>query len=511
MARQPFDASRVPGRTTRDDAPLTVSRLAGLIQNALAWALPRTVRVVGEVSNARARTHLYFALKDADAVVNCVIFAPTLRRLRVRPSDGDEVVLEGRIDFYAPQGRVSLVVTRVSPVGAGALDVAFRRLCAELRELGWFDDARKRTPPLLPRRVAVVTSGTGAALQDVLDTLRQRCPAVDVLVLDVLVQGERAAPDIVRALRWVAAMHEAHRIDAVLLTRGGGSLEDLWAFNDRRVAQAVLESPVPVVAGVGHETDTTIAELVADVRAATPTQAAVRVCPDRSALLEQVGAHSSRLGRGLARRLVEARAEARATARHLAQAERALLHAERARLERMSRRLSAVSPTRRLAARRERLSNVRQRLGSALRHRMARIDLERPAAGLERATAGVIRRRHERLSNARQRLQAALRNRVVRVDLKRPEAGLERAAAGATRRRRERLEWLSRRLEAVSPVRVLARGYSVTLGPDGKAVRRADALRPDDVVTTRLASGRVVSRVTGVNAERGDGRSEADE
>jgi len=454
MARRPFDPARMSGaRRAPKPSTLTVGQLAGMVSDALSAGLPETVRVVGEVSGLRSRTHLYFTLKDADAVVNCVLFASTARRLPFQPEDGREVIASGRVEFYAPFGRVSLVVQGLEPVGAGALDVAFRKLCAELRELGWFDEARKRPLPLFPRRLAIVTSGTGAALQDVLDTVRRRAPFLRVSLVDVRVQGEGAAREVERAVRWLGARHASLGIDVVLVTRGGGSTEDLWAFNDRALAESILHCEVPVVAAIGHETDTTIAELVADVRAATPTQAAMRIAPDRQALLEQLGAWRSRLSSLLARRLREERRHLDATARHLIQAQRSLVSARESRLERVARRLGAASPSRRLARRRERLSAVRERLPAALRGRLASVSLDWQASQLERS------------------------------------------AGAALARRRDRLEQLVRRLEGVSPMRVLGRGYSVTLGADGRAVRDASTLSADDVLRTRLAKGSVESRV----------------
>ncbi|HVZ93264.1 MAG TPA: exodeoxyribonuclease VII large subunit, partial [Phycisphaerales bacterium] len=289
---------------------ISVSELASRIEGALAKGFPDRVRVVGEISNLRKQTHLYFNLKDPDggddskhgAVISCVMFAKDASGVRFTPADGAKVVITGRIAFFAKQGRTQLYVEAMEPMGLGALEQRFRALSEELKKLGYFEPERKRALPVFPRRVAVVTSRTGAALQDVLSTMKRRCAAVDVAVVDVRVQGDGAAPSIVRALDWLSREHERLGVDAVIVTRGGGSIEDLWAFNERAVAEAIVRSSVPVVAAIGHETDVTIAELVADARCATPTQAAMVLTPDRAALGEELLHRRARLVHSMLRR-----------------------------------------------------------------------------------------------------------------------------------------------------------------------------------------------------------------
>ncbi len=302
MSRLPFDPSRVRGAAPARavpprsaDAPLTVTQVAEVISNALSAGVPAGLRVVGEVSNLTRRNHWYFALKDETSVLKCVAWASKARTFGFEAADGMEVVATGTVQYYGPQGQCQLYVDRLEPVGAGALELKFRALCEELRALGYFAPERKRPLPYFPRRIAVITSPTGAAIHDVLDTMKRRCPAVAVLLVPVRVQGAQAAPEIVAALKRVAKIAGRRGIDAVILTRGGGSMEDLWAFNERIVAEALFNSPLPVVAAIGHETDTTIAELVADVRAATPTQAAMMVTPNRSDLSAQLDQLQRRL------------------------------------------------------------------------------------------------------------------------------------------------------------------------------------------------------------------------
>ncbi|MEM9084157.1 MAG: exodeoxyribonuclease VII large subunit, partial [Planctomycetota bacterium] len=299
MTRPLFDPERLRGPDKDSAKPanraMTVTRLSELVESALRDGTPSAVRVIGEVSSINDRTHWYFTLKDESSVVSCVLFRRGKGMRSDKPQIGDEVVVTGRVSYYAPQGRLQLYADAIEPVGAGELDRRFKALCAELRAEGYFDHERKRAIPSFPRRVAVITSRTGAALQDVLDTMRRRCPAVDVLVVDVRVQGDGAARQIGATLNRISKDHASLGVDAVLVTRGGGSMEDLWGFNERPVADAILNCKIPVVAAIGHETDTTVAELVADLRCATPTQAAMRLTPDRDALFQQVNALKARL------------------------------------------------------------------------------------------------------------------------------------------------------------------------------------------------------------------------
>ncbi len=394
-----------------DDAPLTVSALASRIDGALRSAFGGTVRVVGEISGFRDRTHWYFDLKDPNAVVSCVMFASNARKMRFSPSDGLEVVVSGRVEFYAPGGRTTLVVTKVEPVGEGALDAALRKLIEELRAEGYFDPDNKLEIPPMPRAVAVITSRTGAALQDVIDTARRRNPGVVIYTIDVRVQGERAAGEIALAIEGVDAIAEEYGIDTIILTRGGGSLEDLWAFNEREVADAVYDCQTPIIAAIGHETDVTVAELVADARAATPTQAAMHAIPDGAALIEQVTSSARRMRTAMVRRI----------------------------------------------------ERGRDRVESRARHPM----LRDPSAFLREG-----RERVEALGRAMSR--AVRTGMAVRVST---------------------LESRTRELEAISPTRVLDRGYSVTLAPDGSVLRKATDAKAGQELTTVLRDGRVRSVV----------------
>lgn len=455
------DAPKGAPKSDDPDRPLSVSALAGLIDGAIRECTPPSVRVIGEVSGFRDRTHWYFDLKDAGAVVQCVVFASSARRLPFTPEDGQEVVASGRVDYYAKSGKVSLIATRLEPVGAGAMDVAFQKLVEELRALGWFAEERKRRLPGFPRRVAVVTSRSSAAYQDVLDTARRRMRAVDIVLVDVRVQGDMAAREIVDAVREIGARHIDERLDAIILTRGGGSKDDLWCFNDRDLAQAIIDSPIPVVAAIGHETDTTIAELVADLRAATPTQAAMRLFPDGLALGDQVNRQSARLTTALQSRL----------------------RAHQRELHRLGERPFFRRPASILEGPRSRLEADADRMTRQLRERVHRasLRLERLAGRLDRLRPDRVAMRQERARTAR---------------LTRAEERLAAAMTHLLTKHESRLEGAGRELAAVSPMAVLERGYSVTLDAEGRAVRSVGQVGAGETIETRLVDGSVRSVVS---------------
>lgn len=476
MAQQPDPAAPPPAR--KETAAWTVSQLAARISGVVEAGLPAKLRILGEISNFKERTHWYFDLKDAGAVINCVMFITHARRLRFIPRSGQEVVITGRVEFYPPQGRITLKAESIEPVGAGALELAFKALCDELRTLGWFEQSRKRPIPPFPRRIAVITSRTGAALQDVLDTMKRRCCATDIVIVDVRVQGENAAPEIARALRWLGQNHQRLSLDALLLTRGGGSMEDLWAFNERIVAQAIVESPIPVVAAIGHETDTTIAELVADLRAATPTQAAMRLTPDRAALLEQLDSLASRHRSAMRRALRDHAGRIDSAARHPFMADpRALVDRERRHLDTLHRHLRAagIGRVRSVAHRLERLAG--------------RLESYRPAA--------LHARREVIIEGLSRRLSAAMRQRLAAPNLELLAEHLDRARSTRMDRAEARLESLARQLSVVGPASVLRRGFSYTLRDDGALVKSPADVRPGQRIRTRLAEGEIASRIEG--------------
>lgn len=474
--RLPFDPGRInrgkragpggstpPGPVVRrgpgadaSDGVLTVTQLAARIDAAIKGGVPGRVRVVGEVSSVSQRTHWYFSLKDGGAVLSAVVFSSSARKLRVLPTQGDRVIATGRLDYYAPSGRVSLIIDDLEPVGEGALERELRARIELVRERGWLDPASKRPLPAFPGCVAVVTSKDGAAVQDVIDTARRRFPGVSLRIVDVRVQGDRAAPEITEAVRLLSANARRLRIDAILVTRGGGSMEDLWAFNEMSVAEAIRNATVPVVAAIGHETDVTLAELVADERAATPTQAAMRLVPDRLAMAEQLDA--------LVRRLSVSVTQS--------------LRSRRRALDALANRPAMRDPARTLDAHLDRLSGLVRALQMGLHGAVLRAErrLHRASARIERHRPGVIQaRREESLRALTDRLSRGIRARA--------------------RAESDTLDGLHRELHAVGPMQVLARGFSVTTTPDGRLLRDSDQVRPGDELITRLHSGTVRSGV----------------
>lgn len=458
MSRLPFDPSKMAAAQSAGDAArnaLTVTQLGELIDAALKRGIPASVEVVGEIGGFSDRTHWYFDLKDSGAVVNCVMFQFATKRVGFKPRTGQQVKVRGKVDFYAKGGRVSLVVDKIEPVGAGALEAQLRAMIEEIRALGWLDPERKRPLPRFPRRVAVITSRTGAALQDVLVTMKKRCPAVGLLLIDARVQGDRAASEVTAAIRDLSARADELEVDALLVTRGGGSMEDLWPFNDREMARAIVECSVPVVAAIGHETDTTVAELVADERCATPTQAAMRLTPDRAALGQQLDTQSRRLGSVLERAIRTARADTNLASTRLAGAAQARKARAGADLARMANRLERCSP----------------------------------GAVHARAAADLARLRH--------RLEAAARAAVNRCDTRLVGHRLESAMAARVLAAKASLGAAGRQLNAVSPTAVLERGYTLTFDGTGKLLRRVGDVKDGEEIRTRLSDGELRSWVGG--------------
>lgn len=438
----------------------SVSRLAEEVRLLLDGAFP-LLWVEGEISNlARPRSgHVYFTLKDERAQVRCALFRNRAARLRFTPENGERVLVRARISLYVPRGDFQLIVEHVEPAGHGALQRAFEALKARLEAEGLFAAERKRPLPALPRRIGVVTSPTGAALRDVLTVLRRRFPALPVLVYPVPVQGEGAAEAIAAAIRRAG---ERAEVDALLVTRGGGSLEDLWAFNEEVVARAIHASPLPVVSAVGHEVDVSIADLVADHRAPTPSAAAELLSPDGEAWRRQLDATRSRLAAAQRRRLAE-------------QAER---------LGGLERRLQAQHPGRRLQERAQRLDDIEQRLGRGLRDRLDRAETRLDHA-CERLLAQDPRARIAQLGER----AAALRHRLGAV------------AERALERRQARLGASARALEAVSPLATLGRGYAIVQrDPDGRILRRAADAPVGSRVRAHLHDGGLLCRVEGHSA-----------
>ncbi len=440
----------------QDPRPLrevfTVSRLNREVRALLEVSFPN-LWIEGEISNLSrpASGHLYFSLKDANAQVRCAMFRMRNMHLPFRPEDGMQVLLRARIGLYEARGEYQLIVDHMEQAGDGALRRAFEALKQRLDKEGLFDSARKRPLPALPRCIGVVTSPTGAAIRDILTVLKRRFAAIPVVVYPVPVQGGDAGRQIAGAIRTAGERGEC---DVLIVGRGGGSLEDLWAFNEEPVARAIHGSPVPVVSAVGHEIDFTIADFVADRRAPTPSAAAELLAPDGAEWLARAVRLEQRLVQCTSRQFQR-------------KAER--LAWTRKRLKHPGRRLEEIA---------QRLDELDTRLARALRVRT-------------REHQGRLRELYARLH------RHTPLHRLHRMQLTGDE--LQRRLEGAMRQRLERFEvrlvGAARALDAVSPLATLSRGYAIVRRPDGPVVRSATELTPGEPVEARLGRGRLLCEV----------------
>jgi len=486
MARKPFDPDLVevpqqelPFTSAQAARVLRVAELTRLIQTVLAGGLPRTLHVVGELSNVArpASGHLYFTLKDSDSEVRCVMWRSAASGLRFRPEDGMELVATGYVDVYPPRGQYQLYVRRLEPRGVGALELAFRQLCEKLAKEGLFDPAHKKPLPRHPATVAVVTSPTGAAIRDIIRTVQRRFPCVRLLVAPVRVQGEGAAGEIATAIERLDRQRQRlGGIDVMIVGRGGGSLEDLWAFNEEVVARAIYACKIPVISAVGHEVDTTVADLVADVRAATPTAAAELVVPVLDDLVEDLAQHGGRLTRAVRSAVQVAQGRVRAASRC------EFLRDPIARIRQRDQQVDEVVGRLRLAVA-HRMEAVRRRLHECAMS-VARIQPQAYVAHKGRTLAEVEHRLYRaqwaRQVVASRHVEAAVAALARAWPMKvvaRHQAMLEhigpRLARGVDVRTRRAGEWVTgfaKRLEAGSHKSVLNRGFSITRRADNEAI-----------------------------------------
>ncbi len=469
------DAIPLPGTRER---PWSVSEINEAARECLEsrWG---DVWLQGEISNFKPHSsgHWYFSLKDDRGQIQAVMFRSANARVRFRAEDGHSVLVRGRITMYTPRGTYQINIQAMEPLGLGALQIAFEQLKRRLQAEGLFDPDRKRPIPAMPRRVAVVTSPTGAALRDVLHVLARRAPGLPVLVVPCPVQGEAAPPLIVEALQRIhehaaatpkPGRAEDHAVDVIILARGGGSLEDLWPFNDERVARAIAASEIPIISAVGHETDVTIADFVADLRAPTPSAAAEVVTRSRDELRRQVS--------GTAQRLVQA-------------GRMIVLRARHAHREIVTRRGFLRVETL--------LAEARQRHDEA-------------STRIQRALIDRIRAHRERLGLAAERLSPRSLKAEIASRSSRLEAVIDQLAAAARARVRAlRDAVVSHRalLGSLSPVAVLDRGYAICQDEtSGRVITSAAAVAAGDAIRVRLARGRIGARVTRTEPEPASAR-----
>ena len=437
---------------------ITVSQLNHQVKTLLEQGVGR-LWVEGEISNiARpASGHLYSRLKDESAQIGAAFFRNRQRGPTHAFKNGDHVLAYGQVSLYEARGDYQLIVEKLEAAGEGVLQRRYEALKKKLAAEGLFDEDRKQAIPALPRRIGVITSPSGAAVRDVLSVLRRRFPFVPVVIYPAAVQGDAAPGELIAALQTAVRRDEC---DVLILTRGGGSLEDLWAFNDEQLARAIAECPLPVVSAVGHEVDFTIADFVADLRAPTPSGAAEIVVPDRGDWLRAVSTIATRIARQ-GQRTLENRAQA---------------------LDWLSRRLVSASPAARVSRQQDKLREVMGRLAAAMRHDIHAhggnlFALNR--ALLQASPAVRVQRAMNRAGELGQRLAAAGRRRIADAD--------------------HRLRVTARALDAVSPLATLDRGYAiVTDAATGKALTRASEIKEGNDIRARLAHGELLARISGV-------------
>jgi exodeoxyribonuclease VII large subunit len=423
------------------------------------------VWVEGELSGLSRPSsgHWYFSLKDKKCQVRCAMFRGFNQRVREIPKEGDQVRIRGKVTLYENRGDFQIIVEQVEPAGAGALQQAFEALKARLQQEGLFDQGRKKPLPAVPRHIGVVTSATGAAIHDILTVLARRCPAIPVTLYPTAVQGKAATSDIVRAIE-AANTHGV--ADLLIIGRGGGSLEDLWCFNEEAVARAIAASALPTVSAVGHEVDVTIADFVADLRAPTPSAAAEKISPDQNAWIKQLQEGELRLAGAASRALTRMGASLRHLSARLRDPRRALMDRAQ-RMDELDVRLGKAI-YRRL-----------ERSGTQANHLSQRLSLQSPARRLASS--------EDSLKTLDNRLAASFSQRLDRYN--------------------RRLEHMAQSLNLVSPLATLGRGYAIVQDAQGNIIRDATALEPGDDITARVANGRIEAQITAVSPDPGTGLS----
>ncbi len=415
-----------------------------------------TVRVEGEISNLSSPSsgHIYFSLKDANAQVRCAMFRVQRRLLTFTPKNGDQVIVDAQVSLYETRGDYQLIVAKIQSAGAGELRKAFEALKAKLASEGLFDAEAKQPLPNLPATIGVISSPSGAAVRDILSVLKRRFPAVPVILYGISVQGSAAKQEIVQALQ---IANQRRECDIIILTRGGGSLEDLWPFNEEIVARAIYASKLPVITGIGHEIDFSIADFVADLRAPTPSAAAEAATPDYREWLRKFQHSESRIT-------------------HLQQ--RQLQH-KRQLLDWLSKRLLLQHPSRQLANKSQRLDDFELRLDQALQRKLSQCSHQlavQSASLWQFSPAEKIKAYQFQHHNLDQRLRKAMQHNLEKLQ--------------------QRLTRSSQTLHAVSPLATLGRGYALVTRPtDNAVIHSAAQLKAGDIVNTRLAKGQFTSQV----------------
>lgn len=438
----------MPKNNSENPPVRTVSQLTREVKGLLEHEVG-AVWVGGEISNWRVSPagHAYFTLKDEGAQLSAVMFKGSLRRLNMDPESGLDVVVHGRITVYEQRGQYQIICDNLQPQGVGALQLAFDKLKKKLADEGLFEEAHKKALPMLPMRIGVVTSPTGAAIRDMLNVIDRRFANVNVVLYPARVQGDEAPPEIVHGIRTL----DERGVDVIIIGRGGGSLEDLWAFNDERVVRAVYRCATPIVSAVGHEIDFSFSDFAADVRAPTPSAAAELVVQERAVLADRVARGRQRMATALTRRI----------------------ESLRGRMNVVGAASVLRRPTVLVEQARQRLDDARERVEAAVTDQaaVARIRVDQSARALVLLSPKV------RIERTSERLRALARR-------------IEHAGAHQAERKRARMESLGAKLHGLSPLGILERGYAVAWTmPGHELVRDGHALAPGDKVSLRFGKG----------------------
>ncbi len=516
MVRKPFDpnliqppaeliATPVRPVTGAKSAVITVAQVTTMVKRAIELVLPTTLHVVGQISNFKRHSsgHLYFTLKDQASELSCVMWRSAAEKLKFKPADGLEVVTTGRVEVFERSGRYQLYVRKIEPRGVGALELAFRQLCDKLAEEGLFEPQRKKKLPRFPKCITIVTSPTGAAIADMIRTIERRYPCVQVLIYPVRVQGDGAAREIAVAIRKInTSASVLGGVDLMIVGRGGGSLEDLWAFNEEIVARAIDSSAIPIISAVGHEVDVTVADLVADVRAATPTAAAQLAVPMLIDVLGDVAGLEAVLHRTVRHRTDISQSRFQALVNRPSMHDPSVIYRNRAQTidetsVKMERHL--IDRIRQARQRIDRLEPIVQKIAPHVFLYERAIRLMKTAERLRRAM-------EHRASNTRRELD----QHVSRLDRSSPTVTLVRLKSQVNKLGQlissltsHRLALLSSSIERQAKVltalgykSILNRGFSITRTKRGrKLIRSIEDVRDKDRIVTEIADGQFESEI----------------
>jgi len=461
----------------------TVSQINSLIKATLEDNLPSRLIIKGEITNFKHHPsgHCYFSLKDEQSNLPCAMWKPNVQRIRFRPENGLAVLATGFIDVYVPHGRYQLIVDELVPAGVGALQLAYEQMVKKLRAEGLFDDEHKKPLPVYPQKIGILTSESGAAVHDIIDSIHNRWPCVELLFYPVPVQGEGAAEKIAAALRYLNRHNKVLKLDVLIVGRGGGSLEDLWAFNEEVLARAIFDSHIPVISAVGHEVDVTVADFVADARASTPTKAGVTAVPDMQEVLGRLINIERRLTGQMRAKLSLAQQNLEIIlANTVFRNPLLFVRNTQQRLDELSAELAEIM--------KELLTGMRQKLSAAY-EQIVRIEPHR-----------LLKNKEVDLNNCRHRIyvgiRAILNNR--QIELTNNQHRIDKRISVIINNCRILLTAQKNRLGGLNPKSVLKRGYSITTNKKtGLLVKTKDDVRVGEHLTTELADENLIeSKVT---------------